>query len=122
MMVMNREQRAEFAARLIERFRELKEDEGWTQETLAQESGVKLRTVSDTLRGTSVPNDATCRKLGNAMGLKATAGEVEAEWVKYKDFFDIVALYLDEHPEAEHAEIKLRVFKALNLTSTPSDD
>jgi transcriptional regulator with XRE-family HTH domain len=112
-MVMNRQQRVEFAQRIVERFRELKEDEGWTQETLSAESGVKIRTVSDVLRGVSVPNDATCRKLGAAMGIMATANDVTARLRKYESFLDVIALYLEARPESEHDEIKQRVFEAL---------
>lgn len=113
MMVMDRKQRAELAQRIIARFRELKDDEGLTQEQLADLAGVKIRTLSDILRGVSVPNDQTARKIGAAMGIEMTPGEQRHKWAKYESFFDILGVYLDARPESEHEAIMRRVFSAL---------
>lgn len=106
---MNRQERAEFARRLIARFGELKDDEGWTQQTLAQASGAKLRTVSDVLRGVSVPNERTSRQLADAMGIPV---ESNAKWARYADFFNVLGMYLAARPDEEEA-IKARVLRAL---------
>ena len=61
-MAMNRKERQEFAERLIARFQQLQKDEGWTQQTLADEAGLSLRAVNALLRRESVPHEDTCRK------------------------------------------------------------
>lgn len=112
---MNRNERAEYAQRVIARFRQLRDDEGWTQETLAEEANVPLRTVSDVLRGKSVPNEDTCDKLGRALGLHRGPDEVQAAWSEdIQTFLRIVGIYLNglQGPQREEAmrEITERVF------------
>lgn len=112
---MNRNERAEYARRLIARFRQLRDDEGWTQETLAEESGVALRTVSDVLRGRSIPNEGTAEKLGRALGLQRGPAQVEETWPEdIKTFLRIMGIYLnglsDLDRENAMREITERIF------------
>jgi transcriptional regulator with XRE-family HTH domain len=105
-MKMTRQQRAEIAQRLIARFRQLKEDEGWTQETLEQESGVPNRTVSDTLREVSVPNRETLEKLAHAVGIALTPEQNRETWpVDVGIFLDVLGIYLSKHTLEERRVI-----------------
>jgi transcriptional regulator with XRE-family HTH domain len=108
-LTLSRTERAAFALRLIERYNQLHDDEAWEQETLVEESGVPLRTVSDFLRGVSVPNNANLGKLAGALGLRPTAEEERDSWPDdIKDFLDIVGLYLKARPAGEPREAARR--------------
>lgn len=110
---MNKAQRAEFAERIIARFFELKRDEGWTQELLAHESDMSPRSVNAVLNREVVPNEETLRKYAAALGIDGSPDEVQARWVKYRGFFNLLGVYLDARPESEHDAIMKRIFAAL---------
>jgi transcriptional regulator with XRE-family HTH domain len=109
---MTREQRAELAQRLIARFRQLKDDEGWTQETLAEESGVKLRTVSDVLREKSVPNSQTLEKLAAAVGLALTPQQQREQTPDdVALFLDVLGIFLSARTKEERTQIMREMTK-----------
>jgi transcriptional regulator with XRE-family HTH domain len=111
---MNRQQREEATQRIIARFRQLKADEQWTQETLAEESGVKLRTISDILRGKAVPNPETLDRLAGALGLHLTPGEVRASWSPdIIAFQDIIGLYLSGLPSERRGDVMRQITEGI---------
>ena len=97
-MPMNREQRAAFAKRLVDKFREL----GWTQEQLASESGMSDRAVSDFVRATTTPNEETLDAIARAMNVLPNPNDVRASWPKEMQvFLDLIGVWLMARPEAE---------------------
>ena len=115
-MEMNREMRAEFARRLIEKFNSL----GWTQEKLAEESGVGLRTVSGFARGENVPNGATLGKFARAMGVDPE--EQRAHWAKDVALFaDLMGIWLSTLPEAEREQIMRTWAEQIATTAVNAD-
>lgn len=123
-MKMDRDQRAEFAQRLEARFRQLRDDEDWTQDMLAAESGVPLRTVSDVLRGASVPNVGTLTKLGRAMGIEPTPMLEREKWpADVRVWLDMMGLFLAQMPEQQREAIMGEISRRLiGPSATPSDD
>lgn len=92
---MNRQERAELRDRAIARFRELKADENWTQDTLVQETGLPLRTVSDFIRQVSVPNQDTLLRICRALGVEPDALAARDAWPSdVQGFLDIFGMYL----------------------------
>lgn len=104
---MNRNERAEYAQRLIARFKQLRDDEGWTQDTWAEQAGVSPRTVSDIYRGVSrFPNDDTLEKLAKPLGLSATPEETFDNWSEsVRSFLYMIGLFLESMPPEERVEV-----------------
>ena len=103
---MNRNQRAEAQDRAIARFGELKRDEKWTQQTLADETGMSLRTVSDFLNKKAVANRDTLVPIFKALGLRLDAAAERDSWPDdVKAFLDIMGIYLKNRPPEKRAEI-----------------
>lgn len=97
-MPMNMEQREAFARRLVDKFREL----GWTQDRLAEESGVSARTVSDFARRTRTPNEETLDAIARAMAVLPDPDDVRNSWPKeMRIFLDLIGVWLMARPEAE---------------------
>ena len=97
-MPMNREQRAAFAARLVDKFWEL----GWTQERLAEVAGISARGVSDFVRRTTTPNEETLDAIARAMNVLPDPNDVRNSWPKdLRVFLDLIGVWLMARPEAE---------------------
>lgn len=99
---MNREERRELRDRLQARFQQLAVDEKWKQETLAEEAGLPLRTVSDFLRSVSVPNEKTLRAMATALSVSLTAEEERAKWPNdLNEHLDLIGLVLAKNTPSE---------------------
>lgn len=118
---MNKKERAEYATRLIARYEQLHDAEGWTQQMLADESGASLRTVQDFLAGT-VPHASTVRKLGRALGVALTPEDVREQFPQdIKSFLNIVGVALARIPEERREEVMRALFERL-LDDRPAGD
>ena len=97
-MPMNREQRAAFAKRLVDKFWEL----GWTQEQLAAEARMSPRAVSDFVRRATTPNEETLDSIARAMHVLPDPDDVRNSWPKeLRIFLDLIGVWLMARPEAE---------------------
>ena len=112
-MEMSREQRAEFARRLNEKFRSL----GWTQDQLADASGLGLRTVNSFVRGSNVPNEKTLVAIAAAVGIDPV--EVRAQWSeKVQIFLDLMGVWLNAQPEIAQRRIMMEFAQQIADAST----
>lgn len=115
-MEMSREQRAEFARRLTEKFRSL----GMTQEQLAEESGLGLRTVSSFARGAGVPNETTLVAIARALGIDPA--EARAQWAeRVQIFLDLMGVWLHALPDVEQRLMMLSIAKQIADTAVKAD-
>jgi transcriptional regulator with XRE-family HTH domain len=98
---------------LAARVRDARRARGWTQERLAEESGVKLRSISSFENGHSTPQPANLRKILRVLGLTDEGGDVlefptkmPREWPRDIEVFrDMLAAYLATVPEDERLTI-----------------
>lgn len=69
---------------------------GWTQKDLAEQSGVKLRTLQDVELDThKKPQRATRLRLAQALGLQGDAEQERSDWDRdVKVILDLVGAYL----------------------------
>jgi transcriptional regulator with XRE-family HTH domain len=99
---MNREQRTEYARRLVSKYREL----GWTQDQLAEAARISSRAVSDFVRHERVPNEATLDGIAAALGYAADPAEARASWpIDVSVFLDLLGVWLMARPEPERRSI-----------------
>jgi len=111
---MNREQRTELRDRLQARFRQLQEDEGWTQEALAEEARLHPRVVSDFVRSASVPNEKTLRALASALKVSPTAEEELAKFPpEVESHLKLIGLLLAKSPLDERRKKMEEIVKVL---------
>lgn len=97
-MPMNMESREAFAKRLVDKFREL----GWSQDRLAEESGISPRAVSDFARRTRTPNEETLDAIAKAMKVAPDPNDVRNSWPKeMRVFLDLIGVWLMARPEVE---------------------
>ncbi len=95
---MNREQRSEYARRLVNKFNEL----GWTQDQLAEEARISPRAVWSFVRRETAPNEATLDAIAKAIGYAPDPDDVRAAWpVDVGVFLDLLGVWLMARPESE---------------------
>jgi transcriptional regulator with XRE-family HTH domain len=95
---MNREQRGEYARRLVKKYEEL----GWTQDQLAEEARLSQRAVSAFVRHETTPNEATLNAIARAVGYSPDPDDIRAAWpTDVSVFLDLLGVWLMARPEAE---------------------
>lgn len=95
---MNREQRIEYARRLVNKFKEL----GWTQDQLAEEARMSPRAVWSFVQRETTPNTATLDAIATAIGYAPDPDEVRAAWpADVSVFLDLLGVWLMARPEPE---------------------
>ena len=101
-MAMNREQRGDYARRLHKEVTKL----GWTQDQLAEMTGLSARAVSAFVRHETVPNETTLDAIASAIGYVQDPAEVRAAWpTDVSVFLDLLGVWLMARPEAERRAI-----------------
>lgn len=111
---MNRQQRQELRDRLQARFQQLQTDEDWTQDMLAEEAHLPLRTVSDFVRSVSVPNEKTLRAMADALSVSLTAVDERSKWpADVREHLDLIGLVLAKSTPAERRKMMEEIVRVL---------
>lgn len=104
---------------LADRVRAERRERKWTQQDLAREANVSLRTVSGFERREVEPQAANLRAMLHVLGIEAEAGdaiadETREEWpADVKVFLDVVGLFLVALPEDARAHVMHDVIRQI---------